>query len=175
MWTWDSPLSVFKQKKVIWHQMLWNSTMSFRPALCREAVMPWKQEMPWRIKPWQRNPLGLFLVDCRTAPTSLLEKYSATGSQTLQHIKRFVNRLMARELHHIRLLLLDDFQRNSSPKNEIAEFTWLELIWRNVSLHHLCSGCCQNESSNSWYKHHNLYTQLQCINQCLMKWKYSCL
>lgn len=68
--------------------MPWNSTMSFSQDLCREAVM-W-QQMPWKIKPSQRKPLGLFSVDCQTAPTSLLEKCSATGSQTLQHIKRFV-------------------------------------------------------------------------------------
>ncbi len=37
----------------------------------------------------------------------------------------------------------------------------LEQVWRNAALHHLltsgCSavnGCRQNESPNSWYKHH---------------------
>ncbi len=67
------------------------------------------------------------------------------------------------------------FSRNSSYKNEnnkkrntpqaiqdVDEFvSSLEQVWRNVALHHLlisgCSavnGCRQNESPNSWYKHH---------------------
>ncbi len=46
--------------------------------------------------------------------------------------------------------------------SKIRMSLFLHQIWRNVAFHHLLSnrssavnGCRQNESPNSWYKHHN--------------------
>ncbi len=138
-------------------------TVQFKPG--QSSIRDWKMcqitQFTWdgnNCNKWMdRVRTRLMYLDCTLS--MLKSQMSVNSSQVI------IQQTTKYKWGKTEVFLDSQSKRNNSPKNKkllIIYSPWsLEQIWRNSALHFLLTsgfsvnGCRQNESPNSWYKHHN--------------------